>query len=206
VLIRRRASSFQPQQKRLCRNGRGSDCCRRIVKDDAMDLKSHIRAIPDFPKPGILFYDISTLLAHPGAWQTTVHRLAQSLRPQEPDLLIGIESRGFLVAAPLAYELRRGFAMVRKEGKLPGRTVRFTYDLEYGTDTIEIHEDAITPGRRVVVVDDLVATGGTMRAAIDLVRQRGGIVTAAACIIELGFLGGRNRLDVPFTSMIMYDS
>jgi len=171
-----------------------------------MDLKSHIRAIPDFPKPGILFYDISTLLAHPGAWQTTVHRLAQSLRPQEPDLLIGIESRGFLVAAPLAYELRRGFAMVRKEGKLPGRTVRFTYDLEYGTDTIEIQEDAITPGRRVVVVDDLVATGGTMQAAIDLVRQRGGIVTAAACIIELGFLGGRKRLDVPFTSMIVYDS
>jgi adenine phosphoribosyltransferase len=171
-----------------------------------MDLKSHIRAIPDFPKPGILFYDISTLLAHPGAWQTTVLRLAQSLRPHEPDLLIGIESRGFLVAAPLAYELRRGFAMVRKKGKLPGRTVRFTYDLEYGTDTIEIQEDAITPGRRVVVVDDLVATGGTMQAAIDLVRQRGGIVTAAACIIELGFLGGRNRLDVPFTSMIVYDS
>ena len=171
-----------------------------------MDLKSHIRAIPDFPKPGILFYDISTLLAHPDAWQMTVRRLAQSLRPHEPDLLIGIESRGFLVAAPLAYELRRGFAMVRKEGKLPGRTVRFTYDLEYGTDTIEIQQDAITPGRRVVVVDDLVATGGTMRAAIDLVRQRGGIVTAAACIIELGFLGGRNRLDVPFTSMIVYDS
>ena len=171
-----------------------------------MDLKSHIRAVPDFPKPGILFYDISTLLAHPDAWQTTVHRLAQSLRPQEPDLLIGIESRGFLVAAPLAYELRRGFAMVRKEGKLPGRTVRFTYDLEYGTDTIEIQEDAITPGRRVVVVDDLVATGGTMQAAIDLVRQRGGIVTAVACIIELGFLGGRKRLDVPFTSMIVYDS
>ena len=171
-----------------------------------MDLKSHIRAIPDFPKPGILFYDISTLLAHPDAWQTTVRRLAQSLRPHEPDLLIGIESRGFLVAAPLAYELRRGFAMVRKEGKLPGRTVRFTYDLEYGTDTIEIQQDAITPGRRVVVVDDLVATGGTMQAAIDLVRQRGGIVTAAACIIELGFLGGRNRLDVPFTSMIVYDS
>jgi len=171
-----------------------------------MDLKRHIRAIPDFPKPGILFYDISTLLAHPDAWQTTVRRLAQSLRPHEPDLLIGIESRGFLVAAPLAYELRRGFAMVRKEGKLPGRTVRFTYDLEYGTDTIEIQQDAITPGRRVVVVDDLVATGGTMQAAIDLVRQRGGIVTAAACIIELGFLGGRNRLDVPFTSMIVYDS
>jgi len=171
-----------------------------------MDLKDHIRPIPDFPKPGILFYDISTLLAHPEAWKTTVHRLADALRRHEPELLVGIESRGFLVAALLAYELRRGFAMVRKKGKLPGRTMRFTYDLEYGTDTIEIQEDAITPGQRVVVLDDLVATGGTMQAAIDLVRQRGGIVTAAACIIELGFLKGRSRIDVPFTSMVVYDS
>jgi adenine phosphoribosyltransferase len=171
-----------------------------------MDLKDHIRSVPDFPKPGILFYDISTLLAHPDAWKTTVRRLSDALRPHEPELLVGIESRGFLVAAPLAYELRRGFAMVRKEGKLPGRTVRFTYDLEYGTDTIEIQEDAITPGQRVVVLDDLLATGGTMQAAIDLVRQRGGIVTAAACIIELGFLNGRSRIDVPFTSMVVYDS
>jgi adenine phosphoribosyltransferase len=171
-----------------------------------MDLKDHIRAIPDFPKPGILFYDISTLLAHPDAWHTTVRRLADALRSHEPDLLVGIESRGFLVAAPVAYELRHGFAMVRKQGKLPGRTVRFTYDLEYGSDTIEIQEDAIVPGRRVVVLDDLLATGGTMQAAIDLVRQRGGVVTAAACIIELGFLQGRNRIDVPFTSMVVYDS
>lgn len=171
-----------------------------------MDLKDHIRSVPDFPKPGILFYDISTLLAHPDAWKTTVRRLSDALRPHEPELLIGIESRGFLVAAPLAYELRRGFAMVRKKGKLPGRTVRFTYDLEYGTDTIEIQEDAIAPGQRVVVLDDLLATGGTMQAAIDLVRQRGGIVAAAACIIELGFLNGRSRIDVPFTSMVVYDS
>jgi len=171
-----------------------------------MDLKQHIRSIPDFPRPGILFYDISTLLAHPGAWRTTVERLAGALQSREPDLLIGIESRGFLIAAPLAYELGRGFAMVRKKGKLPGRTVRFTYDLEYGTDTIEIQEDAITPGQRVVVLDDLLATGGTMQAAIDLVRQRGGEVVGAACIIELSFLGGRDRIDVPFTSMIAYDS
>ena len=171
-----------------------------------MDLKDHIRPVPDFPKPGILFYDISTLLAHPDAWKTTVRRLAEALRPHEPDLLIGIESRGFLVAAPLAYELRCGFAMVRKMGKLPGPIVRFTYDLEYGTDTIEIQEDAIVPGQRVVVLDDLIATGGTMQAAIDLVRQRGGVVTAAACIIELGFLAGRSRIDVPFTSMVVYDT
>jgi adenine phosphoribosyltransferase len=171
-----------------------------------MDLKQHIRSIPDFPKPGILFYDISTLLAHPDAWQTTVQRLATVVRPHQPDLLVGIESRGFLVAAPLAYELGRGFAMVRKKGKLPGPTVSFAYDLEYGTDTIEVQEDAITPGRRVVVLDDLLATGGTMQAAISLVRQRGGIVTAAACIIELTFLQGRSRIDVPFASMVAYDT
>ena len=171
-----------------------------------MDLKQHIRSIPDFPKPGILFYDISTLLAHPHAWRATVERLARALRPHEPDLLVGIESRGFLVAAPLAYELGRGFAMVRKRGKLPGRTVRFTYDLEYGTDAIEIQEDAIARGQRVAVLDDLVATGGTMRAAIDLVRQRGGEVVAAACIIELSFLRGRDRIDVPFSSMVAFDA
>ena len=171
-----------------------------------MDLKQHIRSIPDFPKPGVLFYDISTLLSHPHAGCTTVERLAGALRSHEPDLLVGIESRGFLVAAPLAYELGRGFAMVRKRGKLPGKTVRFTYDLEYGTDTIEIQEDAITHGQRVVVLDDLVATGGTMQAAIDLVRQRGGDVVGAACIIELNFLRGRDRIDVPFTSMVAFDS
>lgn len=171
-----------------------------------MDLKEHIRAIPDFPKPGILFYDISTLLAHPQAWHATVERLADAVRPHRPELLVGIESRGFLVAAPLAYALGSGFAMVRKKGKLPGRTVRFSYDLEYGSDTIEVQEDAIAPGQRVVVVDDLLATGGTMRAATDLVRQQGGTIVAAACIIELTFLQGRNRLDVPLTSMIRYDS
>jgi adenine phosphoribosyltransferase len=171
-----------------------------------MDLKEHIRSVPDFPKPGILFYDISTLLAHPLAWRHTVERLAEALRPHAPDLLIGIESRGFLVAAPLAYALGCGFAMVRKRGKLPGKTVRYTYDLEYGSDTIEIQEDAVAPGRRVVVVDDLIATGGTMQAAINLVRLQKGIVVAAACIIELRFLHGRERIDVPFTSMVAFDS
>ena len=172
-----------------------------------MDLKQHIRSVPDFPKPGILFYDISTLLAHPGAWRATVERMAEAVRPLKPDLLVGIESRGFLVAAPLALALGSGFAMVRKKGKLPGRTVRFTYDLEYGTDTIEMQEDAIAPGQRVLVLDDLLATGGTTKAAIDLVTQRGGKVVGAACIIELAFLNGRNRIgDVPFISMVSYDS
>jgi adenine phosphoribosyltransferase len=171
-----------------------------------MDFKQHIRAIPDFPKPGILFYDISTLLAHPQAWQAMIEELAAAIRPYRPELLVGIESRGFLVAAPLAYALGSGFAMVRKKGKLPGRTVRHSYDLEYGTDTIEMQEDAISLGQRVIVLDDLIATGGTMQAAIELVQQQGGTVAAAACIIELTFLNGRGRLEVPLTTMISYDS
>jgi adenine phosphoribosyltransferase len=171
-----------------------------------MDLKAHIRSIPDFPKPGILFYDISTLLAQPQAWRATVERLADAVRDHRPDLLVGIESRGFLVAAPLAYALGSGFAMVRKKGKLPGKTASLTYDLEYGTDTIEIQEDAITPGQRVLVVDDLLATGGTFEAAINLVTRQGGTVVGAACIIELSFLNGRSRLSVPITTMVSYDS
>ena len=170
-----------------------------------MDFKQHIRSVPDFPRPGILFYDISTLLAHAEAWRAMIDELAAAVRPVRPDLLVGIESRGFLVAAPLGYALGSGFAMVRKAGKLPGRTARYSYELEYGSDTIEIQEDAIQPGQRVVVLDDLVATGGTMQAAIELVQQRGGIVAAAACIIELSFLGGRGRLAVPLTAMISYD-
>ena len=171
-----------------------------------MDLKQHIRSVPDFPKPGILFYDISTLLAHAGAWHETVHQLAAALRPHRPELLVGIESRGFLVAAPLAFSLNCGFVMIRKRGKLPGPTVPLTYALEYGTDTIEIQADAIAPGKRVAVLDDLLATGGTMAAAIDLCRKVGGDVVASACIIELGVLGGRKRLDVPFSSVLAYES
>jgi adenine phosphoribosyltransferase len=172
----------------------------------SMDLKQHIRSVPDFPKPGILFYDISTLLAHPAAWHATVERLTTALAPYKPDRLVGIESRGFLVAAPLAYRMGCGFVMVRKKNKLPGPTIPFTYDLEYGSDTIEIQADAIAPGQRVVVLDDLLATGGTMAAAIALCRQVGGTVAAASAIIELEFLGGRRRLDVPFTSVVSYES
>jgi adenine phosphoribosyltransferase len=171
-----------------------------------MDLKHHIRGIPDFPKPGILFYDISTLLAHAEAWQATVARLEEAIKPHRPDLLVGIESRGFLVAAPLALRLKCGFVMIRKKGKLPGATIPYTYDLEYGTDTLEIQADAIKPGRRVAVLDDLLATGGTLAAAVRLCRMVGAEVVAAACIIELRFLNGRSKLDVPLTSVVSYES
>jgi adenine phosphoribosyltransferase len=170
-----------------------------------MDLDAHIARVPDFPKPGILFYDISPLLAHPKAWQETVHRLGESVARHKPDILAGIESRGFLVAAPLALHLGVGFVMIRKKGKLPGRTVPFTYDLEYGSDTIEIQQNAVEPGQRVVLLDDLLATGGTMAAASKLLRQVGADVRAAACIIELSFLNGRSRLDIPVTTLLSYD-
>jgi adenine phosphoribosyltransferase len=177
-----------------------------MPNDVAIQIKDHIRQIPDFPKPGILFYDISTLLAHAGAWRATVGRLADAVRPHRPDLLVGIESRGFLVAAPLALELGVGFVMVRKKGKLPGATIPYSYDLEYGTDTVEVQADAVAPGQRVVVLDDLLATGGTMAAAIALLQKVGADVRAAACIIELAFLHGRAKLTVPFVSIISYDS
>ena len=123
-----------------------------------------------------------------------------------PDVLVGIESRGFLVAAPLALHLGLGFVMVRKRGKLPGETIPYTYDLEYGTDTIEIQADAIDAGQRVVVLDDLLATGGTMAAAIDLCRKVGGNVVGASCIIELAFLDGRSKLDIPVDTLVAYES
>ncbi|HEC14676.1 MAG TPA: adenine phosphoribosyltransferase [Rhodospirillales bacterium] len=170
-----------------------------------MDIKDHIRSIPDFPKPGILFYDISTLLSHEDAWTVAMSRMAKSVGSLQPDILAGIESRGFLVAAPLALKLGLGFVMVRKKGKLPGATVPYEYDLEYGTDTIEIQDDAVEPGQKVVILDDLLATGGTMNAAINLFNDVGANVVGAACIIELAFLGGRAKLDVPFNALVSYD-
>ena len=172
---------------------------------ELLDLKDHIRGIPDFPQPGVLFYDISPLLAHPQAWRQTVQRVAEAIEPYKPDVLAGIESRGFLVAAPLALALNLGFVMVRKQGKLPGATRSYHYDLEYGTDTIEIQADSVEPGQRVVVLDDLLATGGTMAAAIQLLADTGAAVVAAASIVELTFLKGREKLTVPFTSLVRYD-
>jgi adenine phosphoribosyltransferase len=171
-----------------------------------MDLKDHIRGIPDFPKPGILFYDISTLLRDADAWQVAMGRLARAVRAWQPDLVAGIESRGFLMAAPLALKLGCGFVMLRKRGKLPGPTIGLEYGLEYGMDRIEIQADAVHAGQRVVVVDDLLATGGTMAAGIRLLRQIGAEVPAAATLIELTSLGGRARLDVPLETLVRYDA
>lgn len=193
-------SSIRVQSRQLIRAN--------IRKDAAatMDLKQHIRQVPDFPKPGILFYDISTLLAHPQAWQETVRQLEEAVAIHQPQVLAGIESRGFLVAAPLALRLGLGFVMVRKKGKLPGPTVPYTYDLEYGQDTIEIQDGAVEPDQRVVVLDDLLATGGTMSASVELLRKMKADVRASACIIELSFLKGREKLDIPATSLITFDS
>jgi adenine phosphoribosyltransferase len=171
-----------------------------------MDLKDHIRGIPDFPKPGILFYDISTLLRNADAWQVAMGRLANRVRAYHPTVLAGVESRGFLLAAPLALKLGCGFVMIRKPGKLPGATVGLDYALEYGSDRVEIQADAVEKGARVVVVDDLLATGGTMAAGIKLLQNVGAEVVAAAAVIELTFLHGRDRLDVPVETLIQYDN
>ena len=171
-----------------------------------MDIAKHIRTIPDFPKPGILFYDISTLLAHHQAWRHTVDLLSVATRKYRPDLLVGIESRGFLVAAPLALQLGCGFMMARKSGKLPGATLSHTYELEYGSDTIEIQADAIKPGQRVIVLDDLLATGGTAAATVHVLREAGAEVCAAAFIVELKGLGGRDEIGVPVTALLEFDA
>jgi len=171
-----------------------------------MDLKKHVRQIPDFPKPGINFFDISTLIRHPEAWRTTIDRMAALVKPWKPDVLAAIDARGFLVAAPLAIPLNCGSIMIRKSGKLPGKVKSHSYGLEYGTDTIEIQDDAVAAGQRVVIVDDLLATGGTLMAAAQLIRSSGGNIVGAAALIELSFLKGRAKLDMPFAALLEYDS
>lgn len=157
-------------------------------------LKSRIRHVPDFPKPGILFYDVTTLLRDPEGFRLVVDSMATPFLGQAIDVVVGIESRGFIIGGAVADRIGAGFVPVRKVGKLPSTTVRATYDLEYGTDSLEIHDDAVQPGQRVLVVDDLLATGGTSRATIDLVKQLGGTVEGVAFLIELVALGGRSRL------------
>ena len=158
------------------------------------DLKTQIRHVPDFPKAGILFYDITTLLQDPAGLHEAIDSLAQPFTNQGIELVVGIESRGFIFGGAVADRIGAGFSPVRKPGKLPSTCVRTTYDLEYGTDTLEIHDDAVRKGQRVLIVDDLLATGGTARATTELVKQLGGQVHALAFLIELVALNGRAKL------------
>lgn len=167
-----------------------------------MNIQDHIRIVPDFPKEGINFYDIATLLASPEAWRETVIALKNICQKYDADMLMGIEARGFLVAAPLAMELGCGFGMVRKKGKLPGQTLSHSYTLEYGEDEIEIQPDMIPAGAKVILVDDLLATGGTMSAAESLISKAGAHVVLNLCIIELDGLNGRDKLKAPFTALL----
>jgi len=157
-------------------------------------LKAKIRQVPDFPKPGILFYDITTLLRDREGFRLAVEALSAPYRGRGIDLVVAIESRGFILGGAVADRLDAGLVPIRKPGKLPARTTRATYQLEYGTDSLEIHEDAIEPGQRVLVLDDVLATGGTAKAAVDLVRRLGGLVEGVAFLIELTFLEGRRKL------------
>jgi adenine phosphoribosyltransferase len=171
-----------------------------------LDLRSFVRDIPDFPKPGIVFKDITPLLADAEAFRSTVGRLVDRYRGRV-DLVLGIESRGFIVGAPVAYGLGVGLALVRKPGKLPAETLAAHYALEYGTDTLEIHRDAFRNRSRVLIVDDLLATGGTAAAAVELVGRLDGDVVECAFVIELAFLNGRQRLEpVPAFSLLRYES
>jgi adenine phosphoribosyltransferase len=158
------------------------------------ELKAKIRHVPDFPKPGILFYDITTLLQDKEGFHAAIDSLALPFKDERIDIVVGVESRGFIFGAAVADRLGAGFSPVRKPGKLPSTTMNVTYDLEYGTDTLEIHHDAVARGQRVLIVDDLLATGGTAKATCELIRRLGGDVRALAFLIELSFLPGREKL------------
>ena len=158
------------------------------------DLRARIREVPDFPKPGILFYDITTLLKEPEAFRAVVDQMAAQVGDTKVDIVVGMESRGFIFSAPLAYQLHAGFVPVRKLGKLPAETIEVEYALEYGTATLEIHRDAIEKGQRVLIVDDLLATGGTVMGTIELVRRLGGEVAGLSFMVELTSLHGRDKL------------
>jgi adenine phosphoribosyltransferase len=160
----------------------------------AEDLRAKIREIPDFPKPGILFYDITTLLKDAAAYRSAIDLMLEPYRDETIDLVVGMESRGFIFSAPLAYQLGAGLVPVRKLGKLPAETITVEYALEYGSNTLEIHRDAIEPGLRVLVIDDLLATGGTVHGTIELVERLQGEVVGLGFLVELDFLKGRDRL------------
>ncbi len=171
------------------------------------ELKSLIREVPDFPKPGILFYDITTALKNARGLKLITNSLAEQADGRHVDVVAGIESRGFLFGPPLASELGVGFVPVRKSGKLPAETTQVSYDLEYGSDTLEIHTDAVQPGQRVLIVDDLLATGGTAAACVRLIEDLGGTVAGLSFVIELGFLHGRSKLmSYDVAALLNYDS
>tara|TARA_B100001540_G_scaffold301038_1_gene307075 strand:+ start:142 stop:660 length:519 start_codon:yes stop_codon:yes gene_type:complete len=169
-----------------------------------LNLKEHIRGIPDFPIPGILFYDISTLLSNPKAWSFALDELEKIVSEWNPDILAGIESRGFLLASALADRMDLPMTMIRKKGKLPGDVISYEYDLEYGTDIIEIQSDALAAGSKVVILDDLLATGGTLKASIELCEKVGANVIGSAVIIELEFLNGKENMQKTVKSLVKY--
>jgi len=175
----------------------------RVMKKS--DLKKHIRDIPDFPKEGIIFKDITTLLKDKDAFKKSIDLLAKKFKKKNIDVVIGVEARGFIFGAALAYKLKAGFVPIRKKGKLPSKTKSVTYELEYGTDVLEMHEDALSDKSRVLIVDDLLATGGTIQAVIELVKSQRAMIAGVAFLVELRFLKGKNKLkDLPVYSVIKY--
>jgi len=177
----------------------------RLGTPGVQELKSFIRDVPDFPKPGIMFRDITPLLADPGALSLAVEFMTYAYRSQDIDIVVGAESRGFIFGTAIARNLSAGFVPIRKPGKLPSKKLSLTYDLEYGTDTLEVHADAIKPGQRVLMVDDLLATGGTMRACCDLVEKLGGQIIGIVFLIELLGLNGRAHFRWPVYSVLSYE-
>jgi adenine phosphoribosyltransferase len=165
-----------------------------VTASSVDELRSLIREVPDFPKPGIRFYDITTLLKVPDAFRDVIDRMAEQVNAANVDVVVGMESRGFIFSAPLAYKIGAGFVPVRKLGKLPAETIEVEYELEYGTATLEIHSDAIEKGQRVLIVDDLLATGGTVMGTIELVRRLGGEIAGLSFMVELTALHGREKL------------
>lgn len=174
------------------------------MKDPLQLIADRIRDVPDFPKPGIVFKDITPMLADGEAFGACIDQLARRYRDNPPDAFVAIESRGFIFGAPLAHALGRGLVIVRKPGKLPADTIAETYELEYGTDTLELHADALAAGARVVILDDLLATGGTAAAACRLVERAGATVQECAFVVELGFLAGRTKLTWPVHSLLIF--
>lgn len=170
-----------------------------------MNFKDYIRVVPDFPQPGIVFKDITTLLKNGPAYRAAIDTLKEKVSGMQIDLVAGPEARGFVIGAPLALALGVGFVPIRKSGKLPGETVEASYDLEYGKDRLAMHKDAIEPGQKVLIADDLLATGGTISSTVNLIQQLGGEIVGAAFLIELGYLNGRDKLNgIDVVSLMSY--